>query len=79
MFPLSDSAPALEYQRSIVASMVELLEGYQAVLPVQPAQFVWDGAAQRSYAEGLALLREELWHLHSLLVDALHRCGLANA
>jgi hypothetical protein len=74
-----DSTPALEYQRTIVASVIELLDGLQARLPQRPAEFVWDGEAQRSYAAGLAHLRSELWQLRTVLSDARYRLGALSA
>ena len=74
-----DPAVALDYQRSIVASVIELLEGFQARLPTQPAEFDWNGMAQRAYGEELLLLREDLWQLHSLLTEASTRLAVAYA
>ena len=65
MLTSPDSAVALEYQRSVLASVIELIEGFQSLLPTQPATFVWDGEAQRAYAAALARLRSELFQLCS--------------
>lgn len=79
MLASPDSVMALEYQRSILASVIELLELQQSLLPTQPAVFVWEGEAQRSYVAGLARLRGELLQLRTLLAEALYRLGAACA
>jgi hypothetical protein len=66
---------AAEYQRSIVASVLEVLDGLQAVVPANPARFVWEGSAQRLYVDELARLRDELWTVHALLRQCLSLLG----
>ena len=75
MLTFPDSSAAIEYQRSIVASMLELLDNLQALVPPNPAHFVWDGAAQRLYVDELARLRDELWQVHALLRQSLFQLG----
>ena len=79
MLSSPDSALASEYQRSVIVSMLELLDGLQALVPPNPAQFVWDGAAQRLYVDELARLRDELWQVHGLLRLCLFRLGVSSA
>ena len=79
MLSSPDSSIASEYQRSIVVSVLELLDGVQALVPPNPAAFVWDGAAQRLYVDELARLRDELWHVRALLRESLFELGALRA
>ena len=79
MLSSPDSSTASEYQRSVVAGMLELLDGLQALVPPNPAAFVWDGAAQRLYVDELGRLRDELWQVHALLRQSLFQLGALRA
>jgi len=74
-----ESPAASEYQRSIVASTLELLDGLQALVPPNPASFAWDGAAQRLYVDELARVRDELLQVHALLRQSLFQLGALRA
>ena len=55
----------LQRQRSIITSVVELVDGFLARLPGQPATFFWSGEAQRQYVRELEALRDTMWNLRS--------------
>lgn len=75
----SDSPASCEYQRSIVASVLDLLDTVQSLVPPNPAQFAWDGAAQRLYVDELARFRGELWQVDALLRQSIYRLGAGHA
>ena len=74
-----DPLAASEYQRSVVVSVIELLGGFHALVPENPASFIWEGVAQRHYVEELGRLRDELWALQALLRETLPQLGLCHA
>jgi hypothetical protein len=74
-----DSLPALQYQRAILASIIELLDAYQRLVPMAPAVFVWNGTAQQLYSDELVSLREAMWYLRSQLDTGLFRLSTLTA
>lgn len=62
-----DSIAALEYQRSLVASVVALHEHYQAVMPTTPEAMYWSGLSAWAYGVRIEHLRSLLAHLGAML------------
>ena len=62
-----DSLLTAQYQQSIVASVIELVDGSLAQLPARPATYAWGGEAQHQYVLELERLRDSLWNLRSHL------------
>jgi hypothetical protein len=69
--PISlDASSGLEYQRSLIASMIAQLDHYQRLAPADPESFQWSGEAKRRYGEQLAGFREALWAIRAELDEA---------
>lgn len=69
--PISlDVNAGLEYQRSLIASMIAQLDHYQRLTPSNPDSFQWSGEAKRLYGEQLATFRDALWATRAELDEA---------
>jgi hypothetical protein len=69
--PISlDASSGLEYQRSLIASMIAQLDNYQRLAPSNPESFQWAGEAQRRYGEQLTAFRDALWATRAELDEA---------
>ena len=60
----------LDYQRSLIASMIAQVDDYQRLAPRTPDSFQWAGEAKLRYGERLADFIETLWATRAELDEA---------
>lgn len=70
MLPSPDTTALIEYQRSLIASMIEQIDECQRLAPRTPESYQWSGEAKLRYGERLAGFTESLWATRAELDEA---------